>query len=104
MSKLLSISLAISLIGIFILIIIATTNQPEKITGKTITNDLVEATGQIVSVKNYDEFSIINLDTNFTVVCFQCQFKPGDNVMVQGTVEDYQSKKQINAETIEKIN
>lgn len=103
MGKLLALSLTVSLIGIFLLLLISLNQSPVDITGKAISEDYVSAEGKIISVKTIQDFTIINLDTNITLTCFQCSFKEGDYIHVEGTVEEYQGKKQINTEKIEKI-
>lgn len=102
--RLLTISLAISLIGIFVLLLIAAYLKPKDITGNVVSNeDLVKTSGTIVSIKSIDNFNIIVLDNQETVVCFNCNFKQGDKVSVEGRVSEYQGQKQINAETIKVI-
>jgi len=103
MGKLLALSLTLSLVGIFILLLVSVNQSPTDITGKAVSNDYVSVEGKIISIKTIQEFTIMNLDTNITITCFQCSFKKGDRIRVEGTLEDYQGKMQINAEKIEKI-
>lgn len=95
MGKLLVISLIISLIGIFALLIISI-NQ-ENLTGSAISK--VSVTGKILDVKKYDEFNIIRLE-NITVICYQCDFRPGETITATGIISQYQGKNQLDAEEI----
>lgn len=92
MSKLLIISLIISILGIFSLILMALIHPPET------------STGRVISVRDYNEFKIIALDTNKTVTCFKCDLRINDTIQVQGDIEFYQGKPQINAQIIKKLN
>jgi hypothetical protein len=100
MVKLLIAALVISIIGIFAFLFIAT-QTPKVISGKAI-SESIQVTGKILQVKSYQEFKILVLQ-DYDVVCFKCDFRLGDNIKAQGTLEDYQGRKQINAEKIELI-
>ena len=100
MGKLLAISLVISLLGIFALLFLALSQTPVKLSGNTVLNSYVKAEGQVTSVKTYTDFNIIQLDTNITAVCFKCNLKIGQKILVTGTLEEYQGERQINVETI----
>lgn len=104
MSKLLAISLIVSVLGIFILLFFALSQSPEKISRNSAEYSYVQAEGRIISIKNYNEFNIIQLDSNITVVCNKCILKTGQKILVTGVLEDYQGTMQINAEEIKIIN
>ena len=105
MGKLLTISLVLSLIGIFLILIFALHQGPKRISAYASlnANDYVETTSKILSIKTYDEFNIIKLENNISVVCFKCSFNQSQTIKVQGKVSEYKGEKQINAETIEVI-
>ncbi len=99
-------TLTISLIGIFILIFLAANQAPETISGQSIieTKEYVETTGTISEIKKASDFSVINLDNNITVVCYNCPlFKINQKIKATGTLSEYNGKKQINAERIEVV-
>lgn len=106
MRIMLILTLTISLIGIFVLIFLAAQSKPQEISGQAIleTKDYVETTGKITAIKKASDFSIINLDNNITIVCYNCPlFKVNQKIKATGTLSEYQGKKQINAERIEVV-
>jgi len=92
----------ISILGIFLLLIISASIQPEKISGysELKENKYVQVSGKIISIKNYEDFSILKLDSNITLTC-NCKFQANSTVTAQGKVEKYQNNLQVNADKIE---
>ncbi len=103
MGKLLAISLTLSLIGIFLLLIFTLNQNPIPVLAYASlnTNNYIETTSKILSIRTYDEFNIIRLENNITVVCFECKFQPNQTIKIKGIVSEYNGEKQINAESIE---
>jgi hypothetical protein len=107
MNRLFYISLALSIAGIFILILISLNVQPQKISlsSELRENSYVSISGRIVSIKTFPDsggFSIIKLENNMTVIC-NCNFPVNTTVAVIGRVEEYENNLQINAEKINSL-
>jgi preprotein translocase subunit YajC len=96
------ICLVISILGIFILLLIISNLQPKKISNysELAEGDYVHVTGKIISLKNYQDFSLIKLDNNITITC-NCKFRVNSTIKVIGKVELYQNNLQISADKIE---
>ncbi len=88
---LLKISFLISIMGIFLLLILANFSQ-------------VSVQGKIISIKSYDDFKIILLDNNKTITCDSCQVKPNQTIQVQGKNVNYRGEKEIEALLIKNAN
>lgn len=105
MDKLLVPCLIISILGILVLLSIPFVIKPKQISSYSDLkeNSYVQITGKIISIKtypNYDDFSIITLDKNITLIC-NCKFPINTTIKAQGKVEIYNNKLQINADKIE---
>src|SRR4030043_2289562 len=99
MEKLFSIFLTCALSGIFIMLLISLYIQPKEITKyyQLKENDYVSVTGKIVSIKTIEDFSIIRLGGNITLIC-NCKFQINQTIIATGTVEKYKNELQINAD------
>ncbi len=86
-NSLLKLSLVISILGIFFLLILTNLSQ-------------VSVQGRVVYLKSYDDFKIITLDTNKTLTCDSCFLKPNQTIQVQGKLITYQGKEEIQANKI----
>ena len=73
--RLITISLIISLIGIFILFVLSFFIAPAEVSSASQLqlNNYVSAQGTIKQIKTYDDFSVIKLDNNITITC-SCNF------------------------------
>jgi hypothetical protein len=105
MDKPLLVSLIISITGILLLLLLSPYIQPKEANNYSDLqeNTLVQVHGKIISIKtysNYDDFSIIRLDKNITVIC-NCKFPVNTSVRVLGRVEEYNNELQINANKIQ---
>lgn len=101
MDKILIFSIAISLVGILLLLIISA-NLPVKTIkeySQLKEGEYVQVTGSVVSVKNYQDFSVIRLNNNITLTC-ECSLKINQTLEAAGYVEEYKGELQINAEKI----
>ena len=104
-NSLLKLSLSFSLIGVFLLLILSLTIQPEQITTKNINQSkgYVKLQGKIISQRSYDEFSLLTLEDSYgkvQVSCFECKNFVNKSVIIEGRIEEYQGRKQIQAEKI----
>jgi DNA/RNA endonuclease YhcR with UshA esterase domain len=113
MERLFKISLSISIVGIFIILVISNSLEP-KLTSIEDINDLllgkkVKVEGQVTSIKSYE-------DSNFQILSLQDEtgkidltLSPPINItknqaiIVTGTISEYQGNLQIQAEKIKKI-
>jgi len=110
MKLLLKISLSASLIGILILLIISTNFQPKQINIKDINNNLInkkiQVTGEIINIKNYKDsnFQILILKDRTGQISITLNkilnLKKNQNIVVIGTVNQYQGNLQIQADKI----
>lgn len=101
MDKILLFSILISLVGILILLLISA-NLPireVKEYSQLKEGEYVQIAGKIISVKNYQDFSIIRLDKNITLTC-ECNLKANQTLEAAGYVESYKGELQINTEKI----
>lgn len=99
---LLKISITVSLIGIFFLLILSNVLPAKEISSysQLKVNDYVKTTGNIISIKTYDDFNIIKLNNNITLTCNKCPFNQNQTIIVEGKVEEYENSLQINANKI----
>ena len=104
--KLLHLSLVISILGILILLLIPLLVSPTQVSNKSnlVLGDYVKTSGKIVSIKTYEDFSIIRLDNNITLTCDSCLFQKFQTITVEGKVTDYQDELQIQADRIKLSN
>jgi hypothetical protein len=86
--NILKLSLAMSFLGIFILLLTSTIQPQFKTTGK------------IISVKKYNDFYIIKLNNNLTITCNKCNFQVNQTIEVTGKLTKYKGQTQIQAEKI----
>lgn len=101
---LLKISFIISVLGILILFLISNLIQPKQVSNyqELKINELVKTQGKIISIKSYDEFSIIILDNNLTITC-NCKLQENSTIQVQGKVSEYKNQLQISTDKIQEI-
>jgi len=99
------ICLIISILGIFILLLISSNLRPKKVSNysELAEGDYVQTTGKIISLRDYQDFSVIKLNNNITITC-NCKFTINNTIEVTGKVENYQNSLQINADKISLIN
>lgn len=100
--KLLTFSLIISFLGVFLLLLLSNTIKPIQVSyyQQLKLNDKVKTTGKILNIKTYDNFNIISLDNNLTITCNKCNFKLNQTIQAEGKVAEYKQQLQINAEKI----
>lgn len=99
--NLLKISLTLSFIGVFLLLILSLTIQPKQVNSyqDLKLNSYVKTTGKIIDIKTYDDFSIISLDKNITLTC-NCKLKINQTIEIIGKVSEYNKELQINSDKI----
>ena len=97
--RLISISLIISVLGIFLLLAISVYQSPKEVTSykQLSLGDYVKITGKISSIRSYGDFSIITLENKVQVLCNKCNFKQNQTITATGKVTEYQNKLQISA-------
>jgi|ETNmetMinimDraft_2_1059921.scaffolds.fasta_scaffold36013_1 DNA/RNA endonuclease YhcR with UshA esterase domain len=108
--NLLQLSLVISLLGIFILIIFASTINPKQITIKEINNQLlnkqVKVSGQITNLRTFEEsnFQLIDIkdDTGKITITTDkiINISKDQNLQIIGKVTEYNHTLQIQASKI----
>lgn len=105
MENLLKISLAISITGIFLLLFLTMQIQPKEIASYTDLrlNEYVKVTGKIISIRNYDDFSIIKLGNNITLTC-NCKFQVNETITAAGKITEYNNQLQIQVDKIKNDN
>jgi hypothetical protein len=101
-SGLLKISLLISILGIFLLLLISLLIQPKPVNSysELKLNTYVKTTSNITSIRSSGDFSIIRLANNITATC-NCKFNPNQTIEVEGKVTEYQGSLQIESERIQ---
>lgn len=104
MERLLKISLTISFLGIFILLLISIIQKPKQVNSyeDLKLNEQVKTTGKITSINKFEDFSIIRLNNNITVTC-NCNLNINQTISVEGKVTEYKNQLQMQAEKIEVI-
>lgn len=100
--KILKLSLAISFLGVFLVLFLSIKIQPIQVSSyqDLKLNQRIKTTGKIISIKNFDDFSVIKLNNNITIACNKCFFKETQNIEVEGMVSQYKNSLQIQAEKI----
>jgi len=100
MSKLFILSLVVSVFGVLILLALAYSSAPIRVSSyqDLKLNNFVQTTGKIISANSFNDFSIINLDNNITITC-NCNISEG-TINVSGKVSEYRKELQINADEI----
>ncbi len=95
-------SLSLSFLGVFFLLFLSNIIKPKIVSNlkELELNERVITKGKIIEIKNYDSFSIIKLDNNITITC-NCQLEKNQIITVEGKVEEYKNKLQIQAEKIQ---
>ena len=103
MPKIFKLSLIISLTGVFLLLLLSLAIQPKQISSysELKENDYAKVTGKIISIKNFNDFSVIKLDSNITLTCTGCKLKENQTITAAGKVEKYQSSLQISIDKAE---
>ena len=108
--KLLKLSLIISILGIFLLLILTNLIKPQQVNNyqqlsQLKLNQLATTTGKVISVYSTNDFNIIKLNNNLTLTFNQknLQLKQNQTITATGIISSYQSSLQIQANKI-KIN
>lgn len=98
---LLKLSLIISFLGIFLLLLISALQKPKQASSyeDLKLNEQVKTTGKIISISKFEDFSVIKLDNNITLTC-NCQLQQNKTIEAEGKVTEYNNIKQIQAEKI----
>lgn len=101
----LKISLIISFLGVFLLLFLAEFLPAKKVFSyqDLRLDERAEATGKIISIKNFEDLNIIRLDSNITATCSSCYFKLNQKIRITGKVSKYENQLQINAESIKLV-
>jgi hypothetical protein len=99
--------LLVSILGISLLFLISYFIQVKeaKNYSELKVGEFVKTEGRIVSIKSFDDFSIVNLNNNISFTC-NCYLEKNQTVIVEGKVTEYKREKQIQANkiTIKDIN
>ena len=113
MPSILKISIAIALIGTFILLFLSYISEPKLIEIKTINkamlDNFVKIYGKIIDIDNKESIKIIKVEDNsgsIDVIVFEkniINIGKGMNAEIIGKVSEYQGKMQINAEKIKEL-
>lgn len=113
MSSILKISIALALIGTFILLFLSYVSEPKLIEIKDISkamlDNFVKISGKINSIDDKESIKIIKVEDDsgqIDVIVFEeniINIGKGMNVEIIGKVSEYQGKMQINAEKIRGI-
>lgn len=100
-NKLLTLSLILSFLGVFLLLILSLTLQPKQVSNYSDLklNNYVKTTGKITQIRTYNDFSIITLDNNLTLTC-NCKLKINQTIEATGKVVEYNKELQINSDKI----
>ena len=106
---LLKIGLFGSLIGLIVLYFFSTSielTQIEKINAEQI-DETVKITGKVISVHNYDKVAFVKMakDDYIDVVIFKdkdINLSEGDDIAVEGSVEEYNNRLQVVASLVER--
>lgn len=100
----LKLALIISILGLFNLLVISYFIKAEKVNSYADLklNNHVFTKSRIISIKNYDDFSVMKLENNITAVC-SCRMQENISIEVKGGVEEYNQELQINADKIIQI-
>ena len=98
-------SLALTLLGILVLLIISLTSKPILISSlediKNIQeNTLVSLAGQVNYEKSFPEFKIIKIN-NITLICKKCPSYKSKKISIIGKISDYEKTREI---IISKVN
>jgi len=94
---------AITIIGIFVLIILLNLSSPTVINNyselsKLTDNTKVQTTGRVVSERIlYEDTKLLKLDNNIEILCQACPLYINRTLEVIGTIETYINRTQINA-------
>jgi len=107
--RLLRISLIISLIGIFFLLLLAKNLEPKQIGIKEINDNLlnqkVKIQGTILKIQDKTTFKILSVadatgKIDILCECKNNQFQVNNTILVLGTLQDYKKNFQISADKI----
>lgn len=95
-------SLVIALIGIFILLIMLNFSHPiqvnsQKDLSSLIENSKVQTKGKVIGEKQIGNEKILNLDNHLEIICRTCPSYLGQIIYIEGIIEKYQNKTQIQA-------
>jgi hypothetical protein len=95
-----SISLISSLIGLFLLLFLPFFYTPLQVSSYSdlITGKYVKSSSKIISIKEFQDFKIINLENNITFTCDSCKLIPNQTVEIVGLVTQYKGARQITAQ------
>lgn len=101
MNKWLGLSFIVSILGILVLFFISSFIQPQDVSNynQLKAGRFVMVSGKVVSIRSYNDFSIIRLDNNISLTC-NCKFSVNDSIYVEGMVEEYKNELQIQANKI----
>ena len=94
------VALAITLIGILILLILLNLSSPLLSDNSSIQNQIdntkVQIQGKVIQERIlYEQTKLIKLDNNIEVLCTSCPNYLNKNITVIGITEKYQNKTQI---------
>ena len=95
-------SIVIAVIGIFILLIMLNFSQPIQVNSQKdisilIENSKVQTKGKVMSEKQIGNEKFLNLDNNLEIICRTCPSYLGQIIYIEGIIEKYQNKTQIQA-------
>ena len=101
-------SLIISLVGILILLILSNSIQLKEIPIKNITekelNKKVQIKGELISIKNYNNFQIISLKDETgeieAIINKNLNLTKNQKIILTGTVQQYKNSLQIQADKV----
>lgn len=96
---------AITIAGIFILLIFLNFKSPVNIDNSSelsllTENTKVKTTGKVVSEKQYGDFKILKLDNNIEITCQPCPKALNRTFTIIGTSTSYLNRTQITALTL----
>ena len=105
MERLKRISFIIALIGIFALLLFSIFEKPLIVSSYSDLKegDYVRTFSSILSIRNYSDFFIIELENNITLICNNCEQEKNSSIIVEGKVEKYKELLEINVWKIKKL-
>ena len=98
-----TLSLSITLIGIFVLALLLNLHSPIIVDNslslsKLEVNSKVQTTGRVISERRlYENTNLIILNSNIEIICDSCPIYQNKTLSVIGIIEKYQNKTQIQA-------
>tara|TARA_B100002003_G_scaffold243433_1_gene267863 strand:- start:583 stop:933 length:351 start_codon:yes stop_codon:yes gene_type:complete len=109
--SLLKLSLAISLLGIFTLLLLANTLQPKLTTIDQLTtkqlNKQIALKGKITNIKNYETFQILTLDDTTGKIDLLINqitdYTKNQQIIITGTLSQYKENLQVQILSIKPI-